>query len=243
MITAPFITIYTITYNEEALMKFMIDHYRSRFPGCHIVVYDNNSTDRTPEICSNNGCEIRHYNANNQLDDGLHMRIKNTCWKDANTDWVLMCDLDELLEINEEQLKQEEAAGVTRIKSEAWTLVNMVDDVSHEALAKIDGGFRDPGYDKYLLFNKKHIKEINYNPGAHGCSPVGHIVDSKIYYLYHYQYIHADIFVAKRMETAKRLSIANKKNGWGVPQVSGTEQDKRNDFQYRRDHIIKAPGK
>jgi glycosyltransferase involved in cell wall biosynthesis len=234
------ITVYTITYNEAVLMQFMIDHYRSRFPNCHIVVYDNNSTDKTVEIAKANGCEIRGYDSNNQLDDGLHMRIKNTCWKDAATDWVLMCDLDEMLDINEEQLKQEEAAGVTRIKTEAWTLVNMEDTYDRASLEKISYGFRDPGYDKSVLFNKKFIQEINYNPGAHGSTPVGKIVDSKIYKLYHYQYINPDIFVAKRMETKKRLSDINRKNGWGLPQCSGTEQDKRDDFAYRRKHSIKV---
>lgn len=236
-----YLTVYTLTYNEAILMQFMIDHYRSRFPGCHIVVYDNNSTDKTVEIAQNNGCEIRSYPANNQLDDGLHMRIKNSCWKDAGTDWVLMCDLDEMLDINEEQLKQEEAAGVTRIKTEAWTMVNLVDTYDASSLAAIDHGFRDAGYDKSLLFDKRFIQEINYNPGAHGCRPMGNVVDSsKIYKIYHYQYINPDIFVAKRMETAKRLSDVNRKHGWGLPQVMGTEQDKRNDFQYRRERVIKV---
>lgn len=234
------ITVYTITYNEEVLMQFMINHYRSRFPNCRIVVYDNNSTDKTVEICKNNNCEVRGYDGNNQLDDGIHMRIKNTCWKDATTDWVLMCDLDEMLEINEEQLKQEEAAGVTRIKTTAWTLVNMLDTYDLESLAKIDSGFRDPGYDKYLLFNKKHIKEINYNPGAHGCGPTGHVVDSKPYLLFHYQYVNPDIFVGKRMLTKTRMSENNKRHGWGLPQVQGSEQDKRNDFAYRRQHAVKV---
>lgn len=237
-----YLTVYTLVYNEQLLMQFMIDHYRSRFPNCHIVVYDNSSTDRTVEICRNNGCEIRGYPAKNQLDDGLHMRIKNTCWKDANTDWVLMCDLDELLDINEEQLKEEDAKGVTRIKTEAWTMVNPTDDTDHPSLYKIDQGFRDPGYDKSLLFNKKHLKEINYNPGCHGCNPVGHVIDSdKAYQLRHYQYVNLQAFVNKRMETAKRLSEANKKNGWGLPQVSGTPKDKVEDFTYRRTHAVKVP--
>ncbi len=237
------ITIYTLTYNEEVLMQYMIDHYRSRFSDCHIVVYDNNSTDKTVEICKNNKCEIRSYPANNQLDDGLHMRIKNSCWKDASTDWVLTCDLDELLDINEDQLKAEEAAGSTIIKTEAWTMVNMLDTFDKQSLDAITQGFRDPGYDKSLLFNKKHIKEINYNPGCHGCNPVGHTIYSKTYQLRHYQYINPGLFVAKRMETAKRLSAENKKNGWGLPQTSGTEQDKKDDFEYRKIHNVRVPGK
>ena len=229
------ITVYTLTYNEQTLIQFMIDHYRTRFPGCHIVVFDNNSTDNTVEIAKANNCEVRGYPSNNQLDDGLHMRIKNTCWKDAKTDWVLMCDLDEMLDINEEQLKQEEAAGTTIIKTEAYTMVNMTDDTTPEALAAINHGFRDPGYDKSLLFNKKFVHEINYDPGAHRSSPLGHIVNSKtIYRIYHYQYVNLPAFVKKRMETKNRLSDNNRRHGWGVPQTLGTEQDKINDFETRR---------
>jgi glycosyltransferase involved in cell wall biosynthesis len=236
------ITVYTLTYNEELLIQFMINHYRSRFPNCHIVVYDNNSTDRTVEIAKANNCEVRGYPANNQLDDGLHMRIKNNCWKNAATDWVLMCDLDEMLDITEEQLKAEEAAGVSRIKTEAWTMVNMTDDCDLESLAKIDHGFRDAGYDKSLLFSKKHIQEINYDPGAHSCNPIGNVVDStKVYQIRHYQYCNLNAFVRKRMETKKRLSETNKKYGWGLPQCSGTEQDKIADFTYRRQHSVKVP--
>ena len=44
------ITIYTFTYNEELLIKFMIDHYKLRFPNCKIIVYDNESTDNTKKL-------------------------------------------------------------------------------------------------------------------------------------------------------------------------------------------------
>ena len=52
------ITIYTLAYNEALIIQFIIDFYRKRFPDCHIVVYDNKSTDNTVEIAKNNNCEI-----------------------------------------------------------------------------------------------------------------------------------------------------------------------------------------
>lgn len=236
------ITVYTLVYNEEILMQYFINWYRSRFPGCRIIVNDNASTDRTVEICKANNCEVRPYDAHQQLDDGLHMRMKNTMWKDANTDWVLLCDLDEMLDITEEQLKVEEAAGVTRIKTEAWTMVNLIDDTDLESLAEIDQGFRDSGYDKSVLFNKKFIHEINYAPGCHSSNPIGHVIDStKTYQLRHYQYVNLPAFVKKRMETKARLSLTNRQNGWGVPQCSGNAQDKIDDFNHRRQHAIKIP--
>ena len=191
----------------------MIDHYRARFSNCHIIVYDNKSTDNTVNIAVKNGCEIRRYESNNSLNDGIHMQIKNTCWKDANTDWVLVCDLDELLDINEAQLKQEELLGNTKIKSEGWTMVNMEDNLD---IHNIKYGVRESQYDKDLLFNKQYIQEINYGAGGHHCNSIGHIQYSAPYKLYHYKYINVDIEVTKSKATAQRLSQENRKNGWGL---------------------------
>ena len=108
------ITVYTMAFNEEILMQFMIDHYRSRFPNCHIVVYDYESTDKTAEIANNNNCEVINYSTNNEVDDEKLRHLKNNCWKNAATDWVLVCDVDEMLDINEQQLIEEDK----RIKQE-----------------------------------------------------------------------------------------------------------------------------
>src|SRR3989338_8384979 len=117
------ITVYTLAYNEELLIQFMIDHYRTRFPGCRIVVNDNMSTDNTVKIARANGCQVIPYDTNNQIQDRRYMEIKNNCWKDAKTDWVLICDMDELLEINANQLKTEEKSGTTIVRSTFYTMV------------------------------------------------------------------------------------------------------------------------
>jgi len=225
------ITVYTITYNEELLIQFMIDHYRSRFPNCHIVVYDNKSTDNTVNIAVKNGCEIRGYESNNSLNDRIHMDIKNTCWVNAQTDWVLMCDLDELLDINDEELKQEESIGTTIIKTEAWTMINMEDNFD---IKNITCGYRDGGYDKSLLFNKKFIQSINYGAGCHDCHPVGIIKHSdKSYPIHHFMLINPEHFIAKCKVTQQRLSEENKKNNWGY-QVQKSEDILKADFEMLR---------
>jgi hypothetical protein len=230
------ITIYTITYNEELLIQFMIDHYRTRFPNCHIVIYDNSSTDKTVEIAKYNDCEIRSYNSNNTLNDKIHMDLKNSCWKDAETDWVLVCDLDELLNIDEKSLQDEDCKGSTIIKSECWHMVNMNDDNN---IANIKYGYKDPDaiYDKVLLFNKKHIKDINYQVGAHECSPTGDVRFGNIYTMYHYKYINPDLIVNKSKLTSSRLSNDNIKNNWGS-QCFKSEQEIRNDFNLLRKKAI-----
>jgi hypothetical protein len=231
------ITIYTLSYNEELLIQFMIDHYRLRFPGCHIVFYDNSSTDNTINIAKNNNCEIRPYNSNNTMDDLIHMQIKNNCWKDAKTDWVLVSDMDELLNINHIDLSKEENLGTTRIKSEGWHMVNLEDNFD---INNIKYGTRNFRYDKYMLFNKKYIQEMNFGAGCHDCSPIGKIIDSHTSYkMYHYKFISQDYSIKRIQETAKRLSEANKKNGWGYNLCMRTEQQIRDEFANERANCIK----
>jgi glycosyltransferase involved in cell wall biosynthesis len=221
------ITIYTLAYNEQTFIQYMIDHYKKRFPSCHIVIYDNSSTDQTVEIAKRNGCEVRTYNTNNSLDDGIHMNMKNNMWKDAKTDWVLVCDLDELLDINENDLRKEASLNTTIIKPEGWSLINFNNDFNIQGMTH---GYRDPGYDKSYLFNKKFIKEINFGAGAHVASPVGVVKYSGTkYYLYHYKFINEDLFVSRSQETSKRLSANNIRHNWGI-QCMQSEQELRDKF-------------
>src|SRR3989344_5632336 len=208
------ITVYTLAYNEELLIQFMIDHYRTRILDCRIVVYDNMSTDETVKIALANGCEVIPFDTNNEFQDRRHMDIKNSCWKEAKTDWVLMSDLDELLDINEAELKIEEGLKTTIIKSEGYDMVGTQDKID---LLNMKYGTRSEGYDKAYLFNKKFIREINYWVGSHECKPIGTVIYSKrAYKAYHYSYLNKGYILAKRKRNGKRLSPENLKNGWST---------------------------
>lgn len=216
------ITVYTVAYNEELQIQFLIDHYRSRFPNCHIVVYDNMSTDRTVEIAKKNNCEVIFYDTNNQISDSKYLEIKNNCWKFAETDWVLVCDVDELLDISASQLLQEEFQGVTIVRSEGYNMVNFEDNLD---IASISYGTRAPRHDKNYLFNKKYLKEINYAPGCHDCSPVGKVSFSQTAYkAYHYNFINEKLSIQKYKLYASRLSPENIKKGWGQHYLNTAEQ-------------------
>ncbi len=216
------ITVHCIAFNEEVFLQYMIDHYRSKFPGCNIVIHDNESTDSTVDIAKNNNCKIVPFMTNNRHDDASMTVLKNNCWKSSITDWILVCDPDELLDINEEQLKKEESLGVTIIKSEGWNMVNMEDNYD---FANIKYGTRVPQYDKSYLFNKKYISDINYSAGCHGCTPIGSVKRSDTAYkLYHYHCINPDYLVARYQWTAKRLSQANIQNGMGTYNIKTEEE-------------------
>lgn len=216
------ITLFTMAYNEGVFLQYMIDHYRTRFPNCHIVLYDNESTDDTKKIALSNNCEVRLFETENQIDDEKIRILKNTCWKNSNTDWVLICDVDELLDVTEQQLKKEENLGSTIIRSEGYNLVNMNEDLN---FANIKYGKRATSYDKAYLFNSKYIQDINYNHGSHCCNPLGLIKYSDdAYKLLHYKYLNIDYHIKRNQYTFNRLSQINKKHGWGVQWHISSEQ-------------------
>lgn len=216
------ITIYTVAYNEELQLPYLIKHYRDRFPECEIIVYDNMSNDKTADIALNNNCNVIKFDTNNEFQDLKHIEIKNNCWKTANTDWVLTCDVDELLDINKDQLIEEEMKGSTIIKSEGYNMINMEDNLD---ITNIKYGVRSIYYDKPYLFNKKFIKEINYDPGCHSCNAIGKINYSDIAYkAYHYNFINLELSIKKYKHYASRLSSENKKNGWGFHYMMAQEK-------------------
>jgi glycosyltransferase involved in cell wall biosynthesis len=208
------ITIYTVCYNEEIMLPFFIKWYKERFPSCKIVIYDNESTDDTVKIALDNNCEIITYSTNNQMKDGKLIEIKNNCWKNATTDWVIVCDCDEHLDINQEDLKAESENGVTIITTKGYDVVNLNEDYN---IDKMNCGCNSPGYSKKVLFNKSKIKEINYSAGCHIANPIGTIIYSKnVYNMFHKMYVNTEFLVNKYERNNKRLSAENIKNGWSV---------------------------
>ena len=95
------ITIYSIAYNEEILLPYFIRFYRTRFPDCNIVIYDNCSTDSTKKIALSESCSVINFDTNNEINEYKYLEVKNHCWKQSLTDWVLVCDIDEWFDVTE----------------------------------------------------------------------------------------------------------------------------------------------
>jgi len=206
------VTVHLITYNEELMIEFFVKHYRKLFPNCVIKVYDNYSTDETVKIAENLGCQINYYDSNNKLSDSKFLEIKNNCWKDSETDWVVVCDCDELISITEEELINESNNGVTLFKFDGYNMVNTEGPLN---LHELSFGFRDTIYDKTLLFNKSKINDINYQPGCHVCGPSGEVkYSTNIYKMLHYKYLGVEYTVSRYKMFADRLSDENKRMGW-----------------------------
>jgi len=231
------ITIYIVAYNEEIILPFTIDHYKKRFPNCNIIVYDNMSTDKTPEIAIKNGAKVLQFDTNNQINDLKYLEIKNNCWKNSDNNWVIVCDVDELLDINQEQLIKEANNGVSIIKSCGYNMVNFNDNLD---IKSIKYGKRAPQYDKYIMFNKEFIHSINYEAGCHICNPVGTIKYSCCSYnLYHYHFINFEFVMSKYKRNITRLSKENIKHGWGI-HYTISEQELKDKFDLLRRESIRV---
>ena len=218
------INIYTITYNEQLVLPHFINWYRLRFPNSRIVVYDNYSTDNTEKIALENNCEVIKYDTNNQLSDSKYLEIKNNCWKEAKTDWVIVCDVDEFLEIKPEDLNTDQ----TLFKSKGYNMCN-VENLKN--ILDIKHGIESVQYDKVICFNKLYIKEINYTPGCHSCNPIGDVIyTSKTPKLLHMKFINEDLLAEKYKSYKSRLSAENLKNNWGF-QYKEEEQKVRESYK------------
>jgi len=48
--------------------------------------------------------------------------MRNKVWKDATTPWVIVCDMDEIVGINENELIEEDKKGVNVIKTQGYDM-------------------------------------------------------------------------------------------------------------------------
>jgi glycosyltransferase involved in cell wall biosynthesis len=207
------ITIYTIAYNEAFMLPYFFAHYLNRFDSPVFVVYDNESTDNTADIARAFGAEVRTYRTGNKLSDATYLEIKNKCWMDAKTDWVMLVDIDELCDIDALNLRDEHLKGASIIDFRGYNMVNLEDNLN---VSSIHTAVRAMSYDKRYCFNRKYVKEINYGPGGHKCNPVGNIrYSSESYDCWHYKYINVNYMIDRHATFASRLSDDNLKRGYG----------------------------
>jgi len=87
--------VFSFIYNEPEILKVFLEHYKNART---ITIYDNQSSvDYTSIVKRYPNTKLVEWDTGGSFDDNALTEMKNTCWKDSDADWVVVCDLDELL--------------------------------------------------------------------------------------------------------------------------------------------------
>lgn len=217
------VTIHVVAWNEELMLPFLIKFYRERFTDPIIIIHDNGSTDSTVALAQALGCQVLPFDSGGELNDQVYLDIKNNCWKQDTTDWSLICDADECLDITERQLQMEELNGVSIIRTAGWNMVGVLGTPFH-----MIGKVHAPQYAKKYLFNNKSVRDINYAAGCHTCKPTsneGPLNFSLLPYdAYHFKALSEDYVVNRHKAYVQRMSQINRKHNWGYHYFDSEEK-------------------
>lgn len=212
------IYIILLCFNESVILPHTIAHYRSQFPFCEFIIYDNESTDNSVMIAKELGCHVVSWSSNQINDEGLKIKIRNKCWNHIKEGWIIMADMDEWIYITEEELIEEEKKGTSILSIEGLEMVgeSQTLDFSDIDLNQIKQYIPFSEESKNLCFFRNKIGLMNFGPGSHTCRPNGIVsFSSKIYQLHHMCYLGLPFLIDKMKKRFKRSAL-NRSKGWSV---------------------------
>jgi hypothetical protein len=204
------IHIFLLCYNEEIMMPLTINHYKTRLPSALLTIFDNYSTDRSYEIAKAHGCGWAQYESDGYQHERQMMWVRNNLWKRHVTQedtWIIMCDMDEWLDITEEELEREDKKGTTILTTQGFNIVgdSTTEDLSDIELSAMKKGVYCMDMSKRICFKYPNVKEINFWWGSHTCQPEGTIVYSeKKYVLKHYDLLGLAYCIRKNLNRYER---------------------------------------
>lgn len=212
------ITVVTLCRNEQYLAPFFLRHYAF---ADWIVVYDNQSTDRSREILSaDKRVHIVSYDTGGVLDDLANLKFKNEAYKQMAGDWFIIVDFDEFVQHENihDYLDRCTYHGVTIPRLDGWNMIGdavPVDD-GRPMIELITQGVRDPHYCKSAIVHRD--VDIRYQIGGHTCFPLGRVKYSQHneVKLLHFNWLSREHGLEKRRRTSTALSPSNIANGFGL---------------------------
>lgn len=216
-----------IAFNESETIHLTISHYQ-KF--CRqVYVYDNFSTDNTREIAESMGCIVKPFGIAGQLNDVEYIKVKNSCWKGSDADWVIVCDADEILDVRLFNFHG------TIVKTQGYNMFS--NSIPMYDWMECNTGIKDDNYSKLICFDPKSITEINYEYGCHRAKPTGQIYFTETVPLYHYKHVGGAQRLADRHALyAERLSDVNKRWKMGFQYTEPRSQT----IKYFNENLAKA---
>jgi SAM-dependent methyltransferase len=201
-----------MVFNEADHLSDFVAWYRLRLSDVTFYVYDNGSTDGTQDLAQALGCLTSRVDTGGEHDMTAMLAVKNHAWKEGSSDWVLVCDADEFLQIDDEFLARTECDIV---QAEGFDMIGQ-----GEPISEIRIGVRDPILDKFLCFRRATVREIRYDPGCHFASPESRhgapllSIDTRP--MYHFRWLSCERVIARNELINVRRGATSRLNGWGV---------------------------
>jgi FkbM family methyltransferase len=228
-IIKPRISLYSLSWNEEKILPFYLEHY-SDFVN-QIIIYDNQSTDNsinTLKEYEKTKIKIIKYDTNNKIDDFNYLAIKNNCWKDNPCEYVIICDVDELLyteNILQYLIKNSEYDILRPMGYEM--ISKSFPELGKKITEQVYRGVFTNGFCKSVIFKPNMLSEIDYTPGAHSHNAIGYNLKIKDFddelKLLHNKHLSLD-YVLNRYDNLKnRLSDLNIRTGAGNHYFNNSE--------------------
>ena len=239
------ITIYTITYNEEKMLPFFLDHY-SKFAS-KIVIYDNESTDNTVKIAKEHPLVKGIYSVKtgDSLDDSMYVKIKNSCWQGNTSDYVMLVDTDELIYHEDDIVKYLENNNHPVHRCNGYNMISENFPKDGESITnQIKQGVFDRFYCKPVIFNPNIIKKTDFELGIHNGRFYNEtdIVNPTVSELkmLHYKNLGFKYREDRHKMFAKRMSDFNQRTGAGIHYTwdTKTQKDEFDDILARSAKII-----
>lgn len=212
-----------VCFNEAAILPFFLDHYIHFLGAKKVVLHDGGSTDGTAEIAARYPEVELVVKVSEKLDDRELMAIRNEEWKKYRDecDWMVVCDVDELLYHPRLRAKLAEFKrdGVTLPMVEGFEMLSKEHPrhvPGRYIWESIQTGTPNPQYyNKNLIFDPRI--DINYLLGCHSCAPTGPVrrSDTFVFKNLHYRMLSHEHIVQKSLRAAARLSDWNKQTNAG----------------------------
>jgi len=192
------VEVYTIISEKDRMtdvhpgvLPLFLEHYSKNFPGCIINVYVHYAKKESLELLKKFNCNIFPFPNFKKYDiEDSAQELKSNVWKSSKADWVIVCDLDELVQIDSKELDKLKDIDLIQFKG-----YHMVNKDSVKELKDINYGFPDWYYNKACVF-RPTIEKVDFDKGAHTCVISKSLKLSKLEYkLFHYC---ADVFTEER---------------------------------------------
>jgi len=222
------INIFLLCFNESFLLPHTVNHYKKYLPNCKITVYDNESTDNSVEIAKKLGCNVFSFSSNNIHDEDLQIKLRNSVWKNCNSGWIIMADMDEFVCITENELMKEMELGTTILQLKGYDIIGESEtlDLTDIDLQKINKYVINHFESKKLCFLREAIIDMNYGPGSHKCKPIGNVVYSSNIYINKHMSILGLNFLINKLTARYERSAKNRSKGMSTHYSNDIEKIK-----------------